>query len=206
MKSAQTLLIAAAMLFTTVTHAALESRLDGLAIYDTDLNITWLQDASYAQTSGYDVDGGMTWHQANTWASSLSIGGISGWRLPDIYGAHHLDICNFCFGSELAHLFYDEMGGEYFSPIHETHNANYYLFQNVRSNLYWLATGNFPVGMDALAFSFEGGAVGYFSNSSNFSTWAVHDGDVAVVPVPTAAWLLGSGLLGLVGVARRKEA
>lgn len=30
--------------------------------------------------------------------------------------------------------------------------------------------------------------------------------NVAAVPVPTAAWLLGSGLLGLVGVARRKAA
>lgn len=29
-------------------------------------------------------------------------------------------------------------------------------------------------------------------------------GQVAVVPVPAAAWLFGSGLLGLVGVARRK--
>ena len=30
--------------------------------------------------------------------------------------------------------------------------------------------------------------------------------DAAVVPVPAAAWLFGSGLLGLVGVARRKKA
>lgn len=27
---------------------------------------------------------------------------------------------------------------------------------------------------------------------------------VSAVPIPAAAWLLGSGLLGLVGVARRK--
>lgn len=30
-------------------------------------------------------------------------------------------------------------------------------------------------------------------------------GDPQPVPVPTAVWLLGSGLIGLVGVARRKE-
>jgi hypothetical protein len=37
--------------------------------------------------------------------------------------------------------------------------------------------------------------------------WAVRDGDVAasVVPLPAAAWLFGSGLLGLFGVSRRKQ-
>ncbi len=29
--------------------------------------------------------------------------------------------------------------------------------------------------------------------------------DVAAVPVPAAAWLFGSGLLGLIGIARRKK-
>ncbi|MBT8120578.1 MAG: VPLPA-CTERM sorting domain-containing protein, partial [Gammaproteobacteria bacterium] len=31
-------------------------------------------------------------------------------------------------------------------------------------------------------------------------------GNPAVVPVPAAAWLFGSGLIGLIGVARRKKA
>ena len=31
------------------------------------------------------------------------------------------------------------------------------------------------------------------------------NGNVAVVPVPAAVWLFGSGLLGFVGVARRKR-
>ena len=30
--------------------------------------------------------------------------------------------------------------------------------------------------------------------------------DTAVVPVPAAAWLFGSGLIGLIGIARRKQA
>jgi hypothetical protein len=35
--------------------------------------------------------------------------------------------------------------------------------------------------------------------------WTI-TGVVSAVPVPAAAWLFGSGLLGLVGVARRRRA
>ena len=49
--------------------------------YDTVLNITWLADANYAQTSGYDIDGKMGWVAADAWASALSINNITGWRL-----------------------------------------------------------------------------------------------------------------------------
>ena len=45
-------------------NAALETRLGGLAVYDTDLNITWLADADYAKTSGYDADGLLSWPDA----------------------------------------------------------------------------------------------------------------------------------------------
>ena len=55
--------------------AALYNRGNGL-IYDDVLDITWLQDANYAQTSGYDADGKMSWMDANTWASNLSLGGL----------------------------------------------------------------------------------------------------------------------------------
>jgi hypothetical protein len=36
--------------------------------------------------------------------------------------------------------------------------------------------------------------------------WAVRDGDVAVsaVPIPATIWLFSSGLIGLIGFARRK--
>ncbi len=54
-----------------------------------------------------------------------------------------------------------------------------------------------------------------FDNEFGDSTWLLaQDGTltyaaavngVSAVPVPAAAWLLGSGLVGLVGVARRKK-
>lgn len=51
-------------------------------IYDEVLDITWLQDARYAQTSGQDADGLMTFDEASTWAATLFYGGTGGWRLP----------------------------------------------------------------------------------------------------------------------------
>ncbi|MDP2834967.1 MAG: DUF1566 domain-containing protein [Pseudomonadota bacterium] len=62
-------------------QATLIDRGSGL-IYDDVLNITWLQDANYAKTSGYDADGKMNWSAANAWAANLSYGGYDDWRLP----------------------------------------------------------------------------------------------------------------------------
>lgn len=70
-------------------QAALHDRGGGL-IYDDVLNVTWLQDANYAQTSGHDADGGMTWNDAIAWAAGLSYfdsvrnATYSDWRLPSI--------------------------------------------------------------------------------------------------------------------------
>lgn len=44
------------------------------------------------------------------------------------------------------------------------------------------------------------------SYTVNFSDGSVIEVDVQVVPVPAAVWLFGSGLLGLVGIARRRKA
>ena len=63
------------------THAALIDLGCGM-IYSTDLDLTWLQDANYARTSGYSSDGTMTWDDAKNWATNLVYGGITGWRLP----------------------------------------------------------------------------------------------------------------------------
>ncbi len=64
-----------------MANATLWDRGGGL-IYDDVLNITWLQDANYAKTWGYDADGRMTWSQAMTWADQLVYAGYDDWRLP----------------------------------------------------------------------------------------------------------------------------
>jgi hypothetical protein len=75
---AATALTVAALVVTSGAEAALVTRLGGKAIYDSVANLTLLQDANYARTSGYDADGAMSWVQANVWAGSLNIDGVTG--------------------------------------------------------------------------------------------------------------------------------
>ena len=49
--------LAVGLAMSGAAQAALHDRGGGL-VYDDVLNVTWLQDANYAQTSGYDADGG----------------------------------------------------------------------------------------------------------------------------------------------------
>jgi hypothetical protein len=65
--------------------------------------------------------------------------------------------------------------------------------------------------IDAPAYpSFNPNALGEYNFGIQVSQdgWGVENVrmDVQVVPVPAAAWLFGSGLIGLVGIARRKKA
>ena len=109
--------------------AALIDRGGGL-LYDTMLDVTWLQDANYAKTSGYDTDGKMNWTDATSWVNnlvyhdSLNNTDYTGWRLPDVkpvngvafnynhsnrgvtdYG-HNITSPN----SELAYMYYVNLG------------------------------------------------------------------------------------------------
>jgi len=204
--------LALCVLFSTSgANAALESRLGGLAVYDTDLNITWLADAN--------ANGPMTWSQAKAWAASIDVGGFGGWRLPTTLqpDATCTGISSgvpdgySCTGSEMGHLYYSELGGLTGQTIDTTHNANYSLFQNIRLNAYWSNTEYVPNFIEpntdsAWAFLFNGGGQYGLLKFYDLYALAVRDGDVAAVPVPAAAWLLGSGLLGVIGVARRKAA
>ena len=113
------------MSFLGSVQAALSYR-PGRMIYDDVLKITWLKDANYAKTSGYDADGLMNWADANTWAANLSYGGFDDWRLPTMVdtGASGCDFayagtdCGFnvqtvngsTVYSELAYMYYVNLG------------------------------------------------------------------------------------------------
>lgn len=68
---------------------ALIDRGSGL-LYDPALDVTWLQDANYARTSGYHETGKLSWADAVRWVSELvyrdEVRGVDlrGWRLPKV--------------------------------------------------------------------------------------------------------------------------
>ena len=215
--------------FVSTADAALVSRLGGLAYYDTVADLTWLADANYAKTSGYDADGRMTWQAANAWAAQLTVGGVSGWRLADTIdvgndGSTYTNIYqgvdfgyNITTQSELSNMFYNVLGNTAIYDINGNQTGctapNYCLtntgpFSNIQFSNYWSATeaGSAPGIESAWGFYMSSGLQADNYKTSSFFGWAVQTGDVSAVPVPAAAWLFGSGLLGLVGAARRKRA
>ena len=77
-------------------------------------------------------------------------------------------------------------------------------FQNLQADGYWSGTEYSPSTQDrAWMFAFGGGWQYHFLWQSNFYAWAVRDGDVDAVPIPGAVWLLGSGLVCLMGIRRK---
>lgn len=135
-------------LISGAAQAALVDRGGGL-IYDTDLDVTWLQDANYAQTSGYNANGLMPWFEATIWAGNLSyfdaVRNVTydDWRLPTTTDIHYGNSgygwwgCDWAYSgtdcgynvdpasSEMAHLFFTELGNlSVFAPSGATRDGS----------------------------------------------------------------------------------
>lgn len=214
--------IVALLSLSPISHASLIDRGNGM-IYDTVLNITWLQDADYARTS-------MTWNDAVSWADQLVFGGYSDWRLPHalpVNGSTYIFDSNTWWdgtadigynitspNSEMAHLYYVTLGNLGFFDIHGIfqpgfENQNWGPFINVWDPLgtghpyYWTGS-NYNIGDGgAFVFTMADGNQTAFPYSDRLGAWAVRDGDV--VPIPAAVWLFGSGIVGLIGIAGVKR-
>lgn len=64
----------------------------------------------------------------------------------------------------------------------------------------------FEMDLTGTTFEFHNPNSGGDSDVSNTKQFYINTLDVSPVPVPAAAWLFGSGLIGLVGIARRRVA
>ena len=186
---------------TLPTHAALISVLGGQAYYDDQLDITWTADAN--------INGLNTWDNQVAWAAGLDIDGVTGWRLPnmDVNGDDAIVNCSSasqaaCKDNEYGHLNFYGAGTVFGSGIASSPGP----FTNVQAFIYSSSNEYAPNPNYAHGFLFRyGGANRWDPKDSDLFAWAVHSGDVSAVPVPGAVWLFGSGLVGLVGLARRKR-
>jgi hypothetical protein len=105
----------------------------------------------------------------------------------------------------MGNLFYNGLGQVAFQSITTTHNANYSLFNNVQSDLYWSGTESSLYTDYAWNFFTTYGyqLTGYKGN--NMFTLAVRPGQVSAVPEPESYGLMMAGL-GLLGfMVRRKK-
>jgi hypothetical protein len=202
-----------AMSMASGVSATLIDRGNGM-IYDSAQNITWLADANYARTSGYDLDGRMNWSAANRWAYTLEYGGYDDWRPhradrncegavePNLrfYGYYN------CTGNELGHLFYIDLGLTPGDSILDSTALAIDLFRNLQSQNYWSRTHKPGLNPNVYyAFNTAVGAQKGQVIDHLFYVWAVRDGDVAPAPEPTTTVLLTFGLIGVGAAARRRS-
>jgi hypothetical protein len=122
---------------STGAHASLIDRGNGL-LYDNVLNVTWLQDANYAHTSGYagaDSAGRMDWTTANTWAADLVYGGYSDWRLASNSPVN---------GSSFNYSYAADGSTDYGYNITSPHSELAYMYHvNLSLKSYYDTTGNY---------------------------------------------------------------
>lgn len=214
--------VGAAILALSISaHSALTAvDLDGIAtnghegVYDDVLDITWLADANYAQTSGFDVDGRITWTAAEAFIADLNTNrylNITSWRQasasPEGCRGYQCGNQTTYTEDELGYHYYQNLGAIDNGGMTNGSNTAYLnLFTNIQDNLYWTGTEVSPGSSSAFIFLTT---IGFQTTNGKISdryVWVVAPGNVAAnaVPVPAAVWLFGSALIGLAGLARQR--
>lgn len=214
----------------TVIGTATYGGSDYKLIYDDGMQITWLDYTNPKATWQTQVDwaSGLGSQLTVTLAPgyTTSIDWSTGWRLPETYdsqanlnenlgyeGPDGNGYHNYRYGwnmvnSEMGHLYYEELGNKGYRATDGTYPPDYGLNNTGAFNNLQQAGENWSSEYSwgntfAWEFHFQTGYQVTNRKTKSFYALAVHPGEVSAVPIPGAVWLLGSGLLGLIGIRRR---
>jgi hypothetical protein len=204
------------MLIVSTSHAEfLYERAGGLAYYDWHQDITWMQDASYALTSGYDPDGLLRFDQALFYMDYLNAVehmGISTWRLPKLNymtnnGAGSFSYCGSDTGhnidpevGELAFMYYEHLKlnskfdclGQAQTPHGVTYSGPFININNNETEAYIYGDEYAPEPTRVWGIHFEYGGQHADGKASAGAVWPVFSGDLLYMPgdpLPTAVIL-----------------
>ncbi len=136
--------------------------------------------------------GRATWWGAQAFVNylnSIGYGNSNQWRLPTSNAVGDYDN-----GSQMGALFYDELGGTADNNI-PTNS----LFSNQITDQYWSGTEWEPNPFYAWKFNNSNGYQNFTGKNALLYIWAVRP---SAVPVPSALWMFGTGILALVGLKR----
>ena len=182
---------------------------DNLVVTDTDSSLDWLkltETVGYSYTSVASQLG--TGDQFDGWryATNLEVASLfTAFGLPldahlSVTGPVDTSIVN--FANTMGNILNDAnpifsygargiIGESYGGNMYQ---AGAYYITSSQSNIYvgpYLGGGSSTVSTTGA--------------SLNLGSYLVREASISAVPVPAAVWLFGSGLLGLIGVARRKK-
>jgi len=152
-------------------------------------------------SADFGTNGLVDWFGAQAYVSylnTINYAGSNHWVLPSAgnnpqtgYGQT---------GSQFGQLFYNELGGTDANSIPNSPN-----FINELAYGYWLSTEEIQLYSNAWALNTGGGFQFNPRKTLQLYAWAVSPGQVAAVPIPGAAWLFGTGLVGLISFKQRRH-
>jgi len=182
-------------------------------------NLDWSAQSAWAAGLGEQLSNINTPGYSITWTDQA-------WRLPNmvdgplVFGYEgdpdHDGIYTYAVGynlanSEMGYLYYTEFDNLGFYANDGSHPQsgwgleNTGVFENLIGSVYWSGTECVVDSTGVWFFNLSNGIQNVGNTDAGMYGLALRGGTVSAVPIPAAIYMLGSGLIGLVSLRKRKQ-